>query len=453
MTTFITPFQLHYLTTMKDDTDKDLANIIQSAHHSRTKGRLLTALIILALGAGGYFWFQSQQTKQTAGPNFITTPVKQGDVSLTIITTGTLEPTNQVTIGTEVSGTVEEVYVDINDHVTEGQALAKLDTTKLSQTAAKSRAAVRSAMASVTQAKASLKENQADLTRLQQLHEISGGRTPSQADLDAAIATVDRAQADLETAYAAVAEAEAQLKSDESDLSKAVMHSPVDGVVLSRDVEPGQTVAAQFTAPELFVIAEDLSTMLLTVDIAEADIGRVEPGQNATFTVDAWPKRKFNAVVETVSYGSETTDNVVTYATELDVSNKDLSLRPGMTATATISVAESKDILLVPNTALRFDPATALGQSTPATSEKKSLLESLTPRPPRRSSSGRRERPDGASDQGEGKPQSVFILEDGHPRPIPVETGLTDGRYTEVSSPDLKLGMEVITSAQTSPQP
>ncbi|MGE9267328.1 MAG: efflux RND transporter periplasmic adaptor subunit, partial [Verrucomicrobiales bacterium] len=324
MTTFITPFQLHYLTTMNDDTDNDLTDIIQSAHHSRTKGRLLTALIILALGAGGYFWFQSHQTKQTAGPNFITTPVKQGDVSLTIITTGTLEPTNQVTIGTEVSGTVEEVYVDINDHVTQGQALAKLDTTKLSQTAAKSRAAVRSAMASVTQAKASLKENQADLTRLQKLHEISGGRTPSQADLDAAIATVDRAQADLETAYAAVAEAEAQLKSDESDLSKAVMHSPVDGVVLSRDVEPGQTVAAQFTAPELFIIAEDLSTMLLTVDIAEADIGRVEPGQNATFTVDAWPKRKFNAVVETVSYGSETTDNVVTYATELDVSNKDL---------------------------------------------------------------------------------------------------------------------------------
>ncbi|GHC53197.1 efflux RND transporter periplasmic adaptor subunit [Roseibacillus persicicus] len=436
---------------MKTESDNDLADIIQSAHRSKATGRWISLLLLIAIGVGAYYWHRSNSEKQPTGPKFTTQKVSRGDIALTITTTGTLEPTNQVTIGSEVSGTVEEVYVDINDRVTKGQALAKLDPTKLTQQAEQNRAALRASEAKVAQAEASLKEAEANLKRLQQLHKVSNGRTPSQADLDSALATLDRGKADLLSAQADVSQNQAALVSAESDLSKTILTSPVDGVVLTRSVEPGQTVAAQFTAPELFIIAEDLSSMVLTVAVAEADIGRVEDGQEANFTVDAWPKRTFSAEVQTVSYGSEITDNVVTYETELAVSNTDHSLRPGMTATATIAVAQSKDVLLVPNTALRFDPKTAMASQAPAKEQKKSLLDSLTPRPPRGGNSGGRKRPEGESPNSEeGKPQIVWTLTDGHPAPIRVETGITNGRFTEVSGPDLHVDTEVITAAQTS---
>ncbi|YCM46993.1 efflux RND transporter periplasmic adaptor subunit (plasmid) [Verrucomicrobiaceae bacterium 227] len=436
---------------MKTESENDLADIIQSAHRSKATGRWISLILLVALGLGAFYWLRTTRNQESTGPKFTTQKVTRGDISLTITTTGTLEPINQVTIGSEVSGTVEEVYVDINDHVTKGQALAKLDPTKLTQQAEQNRAALRAAEAKVSQAQASLKEAEANLKRLQELHKVSKGRTPSQADLDSALASLDRAKADLLSAQADVAQSQAALVSAESDLSKTILTSPVDGVVLTRSVEPGQTVAAQFTAPELFIIAEDLSSMLLTVAVAEADIGRVEDGQEASFTVDAWPKRTFSAQVQTVSYGSEITDNVVTYDTELAVSNEDHSLRPGMTATATIAVAQSKDVLLVPNTALRFDPKQAMADEAPAKEQKKSLLDSLTPKPPRGGGSGGRKRPErDAPKDDQEKAQVVWILTDGNPTPIRVKTGITNGRFTEVSGQGLSQDTEVITAAQTS---
>lgn len=375
-------------------------------------------------------------------PPFVTEPLKRGDIGLTITATGNLEPTNEVTVGSELSGTTLEVYVDTNDRVVKGQPLAKLDTSKLAQQTAASRASVVSAQAKVAQAEATLKETEADLARQQELHRLSGGKIPSQAGLATAVATAERARADLLAARASVGEAEAQVLINESDLAKAVIKSPIDGIVLARDLEPGQTVAASFTAPELFVIAENLEHMKLKVAIAEADIGRVAKGQPATFTVDAWPSRAYTASVLKVSYGSAVTDNVVTYETELQVANTDLSLRPGMTATADIRVAESKQVFLVPSAALRFDPAS----SAPAASAaKKSFVQSLTPMPPRPGAASGR--PAAGSEKTAPGSARIWVLRDGRPEPVSVTIGLADERHTEVSGDALAEGLPVITRA------
>ena len=358
--------------------------------------------------------------------------------------------------------------MDTNDHVTKGQPLAKLDTTKLSQQTAISRASVNSAKAKITQAEATVKESKAILARQQELHRISGGKIPSKADLDSAIATAERAAADLLNAQAAALETEAQVRINENDLAKALIKSPIDGIVLKRSLEPGQTVAASFTAPELFIIAENLEHMKLKVTVAEADIGRVAKDQKATFTVDAWPDRSYTASVVKVSYGSAVTNNVVTYETELEVINDDLSLRPGMTATADIRVAESNGVFLVPTAALRFDPnaVSAAGggagaPGAPPGQEKKSFVQSLIPTGPRRGS-GRP--PGGGGGPGgrggaEGRPNrgggpggaKIWVLKDGKPEAIKVKTGLSDGRQTEVSANELAEAMPVITRANAAP--
>jgi HlyD family secretion protein len=295
---------------------------------------------------------------------------------------------------------------------------------------------VRAAQARVTLAEATVKESAALLARQQELQRISGGKVPSKAIIDTAIATAERAKADLLNTQAGVGTAEAQVRINENDLGRAIIKSPIDGIVLTRSIEPGQTVAASFTAPQLFVIAEKLERMILNVTIAEADIGRVEKGQKASFTVDAWPDRTYSAVVSVVSYGSAVTQNVVTYEADLDVSNDDLSLRPGMTATADIGVAASQNIFRVPTAALRFNPATA-AKTGPA---KKSFVQSLIPMPTRN-----RSRPEARDKDDKTKPAAhLYILRDGKAEPLPIKTGLTDGRYTEISGEGLAEGMQVI---------
>jgi HlyD family secretion protein len=415
----------------------DLAAVVQAAgpgRRNRSKLVLIAAVVLLA--SGGCFWWNRQSAARNQGPTYATEALRRGDLSLTITATGNLEPTNEVTIGSELSGTVLEVYVDINDRVTKGQPLAKLDTTKVAQQTASSRASLNSARATVVQAEATVKESAAALARQQELHRLSGGKIPAQADLDSAIATAARAEADLLAARASVAQAEAQLQINESDLGKAVIKSPIDGIVLTRSVEPGQTVAASLNAPELFVIAENLDHMKLKVTVAEADIGRVAAGLKSTFTVDAWPNRAYTASVQRVSYGSSTTNNVVTYETELEVANDDLSLRPGMTATADIRVAERSGVLLVPSAALRYSPTNA----TAGVAMKKSFVQSLTPMPPRQPAANR------AAPAEKLAPGTarLWVLRDGRPEAILVNVGLTDGRRTEVSADGLTEGLAVI---------
>jgi HlyD family secretion protein len=345
---------------------EDLAAAIKGSKSGRHfKRNLILLLVVLALGGGAWFWWSRVEKAKNQAPAYVTEILKRGEISLTVTATGNLAPTTEVTVGSELSGTTLEVYVDFNDRVTKGKPLAKLDTSKLAQQTESSRAAVKSAQAKVAQAEATVKESAAALARQQELHQAS---LVSTSDLEATIATADRARADLLSAQASVGEVEAQVRINENDLSKAIIKSPIDGIVLTRSIEPGQTVAASFTAPQLFIIAEKLERMKLEVAIAEADIGRVAKGQNATFTVDAWPDRSYNAIVSIVSYGSVVKDNVVTYEADLDVRNDDLSLRPGMTATADIRVAESTNVFLVPTAALRFIPTAAV--AAPAAAKK-----------------------------------------------------------------------------------
>ncbi|RBP48173.1 HlyD family secretion protein [Roseimicrobium gellanilyticum] len=423
------------------------------------RARWIRYVLLLALAAGAVFawnwWSQREAAANHINP-YVTEPLQRGDISISVTATGNLEPTNEVTIGSELSGTVQEVYVDINDRVKKGQPLARLDTSKLTQTTQSSRASVTAAKAKVLQAEATLREGEASLQRQQELQRISGGKLPSKSEMDTAKATADRAGADLESAKASVLQAEAQLKSNETDLEKAIIKSPIDGIVLTRTVEPGQTVAASFTAPELFILAESLEQMELKVSVAEMDIARVEPGLTADFTVDAWPERSFVATVKKVAYGSAVVDNVVTYETQLEVTNKDLSLRPGMTAVADIHVAKGSNVFLVPNTALRFDPEAAQAQANAAPGQQKTFVQSLMPGPPRgmggrrSSSSEDSKKPHRVKKSGESR---IWVLQNGEAVPITVKVGLTDGRRTEVSGDGLSEGMNVITRANTTPRP
>ena len=277
----------------------------------------------------------------------MTRAVERGDISLTVTATGNLEPTNEVTVGSEAfRHHARRSMWTSNDRVTKGQPLAKLDTRKLSPADGEQPRRRRTpAKAKVSQAQATVMEIEAVAGRAQELHQLSGGKAPSRRRTwTPPIAVADRARADLLSAKAAVDEAQAQLDANETDLAKAtIIRSPIDGIVLKRSLEPGQTVAASFTAPELFIIAENLEHMKLKVAVAEADIGRVAAGPEGDFTVDAWPERQLQRQGHaSVSFGSAVTDNVVTYETELEVANEDLSLRPGMTATADIRVAESR---------------------------------------------------------------------------------------------------------------
>ena len=385
--------------------------------------------VALAIGAGIYYW--RSNAKSSATPVFVTEPAAKGNQTLSVSANGTLQPTTSVNIGSELSGTVLRVLVDVNDKVKKGQVLVELDTAKLNDQVARSRAALSAANAKVTQAAATVKEAGGNLARLEEVARLSGGKVPSQAELDSGRATLERALADELSAHASVADARAAAATDETNLSKASIRSPIDGVVLTRTVDPGNAVAASLQAVTLFTLAEDLSKLRLQVNVDEADVGAVKVGQKASFTVSAYPSRKYPARIYRVAYGSTITDNVVTYITYLEVDNSDLSLRPGMTASATITATERQDVLLVPNTALRFTPSLS-----GAAKAKGGIVSSLLPRMPQgaRKTAG-----------GSGTAKQVWVLREGNAVPVSVNTGISDGRMTEVSGGELQAGMLVIT--------
>jgi len=369
-------------------------------------------------------------------PRYRTQELSRGDLTVTVSTTGNLHPRNKVEVGSEVSGLIDEVLVDDNDRVKKGQVLARLDTSRLRDSVVNARAALASSEARVLQSAATVKESRANLARLRQVAELSGGKVPSKAELETAEATLERAAADEASAKAAVEQARAALSSAEVNLRKASILSPIDGVVLSREIEPGQTVQASFTAPVLFKLAEDLSKMELQVDIDEASVGQVHEGQPATFSVDAYPARRYPARISRVAYGSQTKDGVVSYKSILAVSNDDLSLRPGMTATAVVTTAERKGVLLVPNAALRFTPPAAVSEGS------RSLVSRLLPRPPGGATTRRT-----AGTIGSAR---VYVLRDGKAEAVSVSVGVSDGRMTEVTGGALTPGTQVVTDTEGS---
>lgn len=380
-------------------------------------------------------------------PDYIAQEVTSRSLDLTVTATGNLRPTNQVEVGSEVSGRIDQVTVDVNDQVVRGQVLARINTDVIEDQIKQSRASLEAARAAVAQARAALQVNTAQLARLREVQRLSDGKVPSQTELEAAEANVARDRAGVNSALANVVSAEAALSTSITNRDRAVIRSPVSGVVLARQVEPGQTVAASFNTPTLFVLAEDLSTMQLRVSIDEADVGQVETGQQASFVVDAYPGRRFPATVERVDLASSNTatttasaqaagtqaDSVVSYEGRLAVANEEGLLRPGMTATATIATKSTGVSLLVPNGALRFDPEAAEAQAGG------SVLNPEIGLP----------QDEQVATIGVGSRQRVHVLQDdGTLEPVEVVTGESDGRLTVVTSDALREGMKVVTGVR-----
>ena len=419
----------------------DIARVLGTERPARKRARSLAlALAGLALLAG-IAYFLLGPANDAAAPRYATEALRRGDLVVTVSATGKLQPTNQVDVGSELSGTVAEVLVDENHRVQKGQVIARLDLSRLQDQVAKSRAALAATQAQLAQMLATEAEARANLARLRQVAELSGGKVPSKAEMETAAAAVLRGEANVANARAAIAQAQAQLRSDETNLTKASIRSPINGVVLTRKVEPGQTVAASLQAPVLFTIAEDLAQMTLEVDVDEADVGRVREGQPAEFTVDAYPERRYPSTVVRVGYGSQVKENVVSYLTVLSVDNADLSLRPGMTGTAEIVTTRRENVLLAPNAALRFTPP-----ATPEAQKSRSggVLGMLFPRRPAQKPAGKAP-PRGAA-------QRLWVLRDGEPAPVPVTIGPSDGRVTEVTGGELREGTPVITEVLVAPR-
>jgi HlyD family secretion protein len=384
-----------------------------------------TALIV-AIAALVYVSGRSASTV-----TYRTAPAAIGSLAVLVTATGTVQPINEVAVGSELSGIVASVEADYNDRVNAGQVLARLDTTKLVAQLASSEAGAVSARAGVTQAKATVNETSAALNRTRTLQARG---IVTQRDLDTAEAAHNRAVAAEEVAEAQLKVAEADVTLRKTDLAKAEIVSPIAGIVLKRDIDPGQTVAASLQAPVLFTIAEDLTQMNLIVDVDEADAAQVAEGQSATFTVAAFTDRTFPAVVKQLRYYPQTVNNVVTYQAVLEVDNSDMALRPGMTATAEIKVQGKDDVLVVPNAALRFTPTAT------STFGGRGALGFLTPRATR---TGREQVPQTIPVGS----KRIWVLENGEARAVVVGVGATDGSRTEITSGTLKPGDQVITDA------
>lgn len=421
----------------KSDIEKTL-EIGQPAQKSKRLKRLIFAGLGLALIAIIVIVFMARG-KSTA-TQYQTQEVRRGDLTVIVTATGTLQPTNDVEVGSELSGTIKTVEADYNNKVRVGQVLARLDTTKLEAQLTQSKASLQSAKAKALQAQATVTETKAKLSQFQKVRELSGNRVPSQAEMDAAEAAFERAKADSAASQAAVSQAEATMKANETDLSKSVIKSPINGIVLTRSIEPGQTVAATMTTPILFTLAEDLTQMELHVNVDEADIGKVQEGQTATFTVAAYPNRSFDARIIQTRFGSSTTSGVVTYETVLKVNNADLALRPGMTATADITVKKVENALLIPGAALRFTPPVVTKQGSRSSG---GLVGALLPRPPRSGSQQSNQK------ENNKKEQQVWVLKDKQPSPVSITVGATSGSHTEVTSGNIQPGTAVIVDTIT----
>ena len=403
----------------------------RGARAKRGMRRLLWLAFAAVIILGGAWWYQSSQNAANAVAYETVKPVRS-NLTVSVTATGTIQPTTQTDISSEMSGVVRSVNVDNNDLIKKGDVLAELDPERY-------QAQLRSLQASVAGAKARLADAQAtlqasDLALARQVALQKKGLVITQ-DLETARAAQTRAAAAISVAEADIQIADANLDLKQLDIDKSKILSPVDGIVLKRAVEPGQTVASSLQAPVLFTLAEDLKHMQLEANIDEADIGTVKVGQRAVFTVEAFSGRSFPARIETIQFSPLTTDGVVTYKAVLSVDNSDLALRPGMTATAQITVQEISNALLVPNAALRYSPPVQVRQ------EGFSLSRLFLPRMPR--SGGRPAQKDAITGE-----RTVWTLKDKVPVSLNIKTGASDGKLTEVTTGDLDTDTPLITASK-----
>lgn len=314
---------------------------------------LWPAIIAVVVLAGLAFWWK----KREAGGNesaYRTTEVERGDIRVAISATGTLSAISTVTVGSQISGQVTDVRVDFNSPVKKGDVLARIDSSTYEAQIAQGSAQIASANAQLAQAQAALRNASADYARKA---ELARQQLVSRGDVDQARAAMQQAQAQVGVAQAQIRSQSASTQTTRLNLGRTVIRSPVDGVVLTRKIEPGQTVAASLQAPELFTIAEDLSKMKIELAVDESDIGQVKAGQAVTFTADAFPDRQFRGTVDQVRLSATTTSNVVTYPVVVTVDNSDGTLLPGLTVNAEIEVSKRSGVLKVANAALRYKPS------------------------------------------------------------------------------------------------
>ncbi len=399
----------------------------------------IVALVVLA-GAGFGAW---RYQKAHAAPDVVwkTVPAEKKKIMAKVTASGTLQATVTVQVGAQVSGRIQKLNADFNTAVKKGQLLAKLDPQLFQAAVEQSNANFLSAKAGVTKAQAQEKDAQLVLARTKSLFE---GSLASASDLQTAETNVVVAKAATEAAQASLSQSGASLHQAQVNLSYCDIFSPIDGTVISRAVDVGQTVAASMSAPVIFTIAEDLHTMQVHTSVAEGDVGRLQSGMDATFTVDAFSGQIFKGKVSQIRNSATTVQNVVTYDAVIDLQNADLKLRPGMTATVTIIYAERDDALSVTNAALRFHPPPEVASAVASGSARE-----------RRARPGGSGAPGGGGPPGEGgiERRTIYVMRNGVPEAVRLTTGLSDGTVTEVVNGDLKPGDEVVTDVVISGKP
>jgi HlyD family secretion protein len=374
---------------------------------------------LAVLLVGGAAWLLLSPARREPAPSYVTSAIDRGPIRSTITATGTVNPVTTVQVGTYVSGPIQDILVDFNSPVRQGQLLARIDPRPFQVKVDAAAAALANARARVEKDEADGVLKAANLARTRQLADQG---IVSTAELDVAVSEHRQARSQIALDEAEVRNAEAKLREAQVNLAYTDIASPVDGVVVSRNVDVGQTVAASFQTPTLFLVAEDLTKMQVSASVSESDIGGVAPGQEAQFTVDAYPGTAFTGRVSQVRNAPVTVQNVVTYDVIVNVDNTDLRLKPGMTANVTIVTAERDDALRVASSALRFRPPIPVAKDGAA----------------------------GAAEPRDRGPR-VWVLDDaGHPRPVPVETGISDDRFTEITG-GLGAGERVIVSLVREP--
>ena len=388
------------------------------------------------IGLGGIGWWQIGDRDKE--PPYVTTPAQKATVTQVVSSTGTLQAVVTVQVGSQVSGTIEKLFADFNTKVKAGQIVAQLNQDKFRAAEDQARANLLAAQSNIEKSKVSVADT---LRTLERNRELRKKDLMAQSDLDAAQAAYDAALAQVEVNRAQAAQAQASLKQSTVDLNNTVIRSPVDGLVISRNVDVGQTVAASLQAPTLFTIANELARMEVHTNVDEADVGNVKEGQDVTFTVDAFPSRRFTGRVHQVRNAPIVVQNVVTYVAVVRIDNKELLLKPGMTANVQFLVSRKEDVLTIPNMALRFKPP-----------EEKEEAQELLRREQTRTApkvgerrTSRQSVAGGGGAAGRGTRRvRIYVLREDKAQPIEVQLGITDGSKTEVTSADLKENDPVI---------
>lgn len=406
--------------------------------------KLIVILLLIGAGGGGWFYFAKAKDKE---PEYQLTALQRGDITQAVTATGALNPVVKVQVGSQISGNIQKLFADFNSEVKKGQVIAQLDP-------ATYQANVHQAEGELSSAEATLKLAELNARRQR---ELSQNKISTQADLDQAEVTLLQAQSSVKIRTAQVEKAKV-------DLGRCTIYAPIDGIVISREVDVGQTVAASLSAPVIFMIANDLRNMQIDTNVAEADVGNIEVDQKVDFTVDAFQYRTFHGKVAQVRNAPITVQNVVTYITVISVTNEDMKLKPGMTANVSIVIAQRPDVVKLPNAALRFRPAEEPGKTSTRTSDR--TTDASGPRSGEAGGRGGERRgpggsggPGGPGGRGGGRPReraasmerTVYKLVNGKPEPVKVKLGISDGIFTEVLD-GLTAGDQVITGV-TSPQP